>query len=149
MNKRISRFIVLILFIVSFLFAKSDSLVTFTTLNDTCISGYKIMPERSFGVSEYSVNDSMYSRAQVMMLLTSNQYSGSAIKSATVCATIGTILCITGSTLASVKADEVVNNMGFGLTVIGVDLVGITFGISSIKLFSKGINDYNRSLCKE
>ena len=115
------------------------------SLQDTCISGQKIMPEKSFYLGNYHVGDSIYTKKQIINILEINKSTQNIMRSSKICETTGFFLSISGLILANIGLSE--NDPVLGFTGLGVGYIGIGITIGSICLRTKAIKVYNKLIC--
>lgn len=145
MNMPKSSFILLILFLLSLLKAQPNSSLTSISLQDTCISGHKILPERSFYIWNYQFGDSIYTRNQVVNLLLASQPAQGIMTTSKSC-TIVSVFLLCGGWLGMYLSLKD-NNPVLGFSSMGIAFSGIGLFISSVGLSTKAIKVYNKSLC--
>jgi hypothetical protein len=114
---------------------------------DTCVTGYKIKPERSFYVFQYQVGDTSYPVDKINDFLNKNQSSCKIIKSSTIFLKTGAILCISATLFSSFNIFNVNNDPYSAFTVLGIDLIGLSSLFYSMNLHTKAIKAYNKSIC--
>jgi hypothetical protein len=141
-------FILLIIFLFSPLKAQPNLSSTSKDLHDTCFSGHKIMPECvPYAWVKYQIGDSIYSRDQVVNLLSKSPSTQGIMMSSKSCAIIGSILACAGLLGGTIGSRA--NNPVLAFTSIGISISGIGLFLSSVGLTTKAIKVYNKSLCND
>ena len=136
-----------ILLLISLLKAQPSSFSAPSFLQDTCISGHNILPEKSFFIGKYQIGDSVYSKDQVFNLLSKNPSTQGIMTSSKVFFIIGGILACTGIVGGNIGLKD--NNPVLAFTSVGISFSGIGLIFSSFGLSKKAIKTYNRSLCNK
>jgi hypothetical protein len=115
-------------------------------IQDTCISGTKILPEKTMFVGNYKVGDSIFTKNQVTNILAANQTTQEIMKTSKLCIIIGVLFSCVGS-IATIGLEG--NNPAVALTGLGMNVAGIAIIFTGLGLNTKAIKVYNKSLCNK